>query len=115
MMIAMLFGTATVQRLEGDLDDIVEQVFGEDAGNALVLGDEGLDSPVLWVDDEDLTDTTPEDAALSGSVDGTAALSAGRVRVGGARSGSGPQCLPWAAWGKGGWLDGPSGTPRGSE
>ncbi|MFD5271779.1 DUF6042 family protein [Streptomyces sp. NPDC058335] len=62
MMIAMLFGTATVQRLEGDLDDVVSQVFGEGAVHALQLGDEGLDSPVLWVDDEDLTDTTPEEA-----------------------------------------------------
>ncbi|MEU5900356.1 DUF6042 family protein [Streptomyces venezuelae] len=63
MMIAMLFGTATVQRLEGDLDDIVAQVFGAEAVHALQLGDEGLDSPVLWVDDEDLTDTTREEAA----------------------------------------------------
>ncbi|MGW0538004.1 DUF6042 family protein [Streptomyces sp. NPDC003032] len=63
MMIAMLFGTATVQRLEGDLDDIVAQVFGAEAVHALQLGDEGLDSPVLWVDDEDLADTTPEEAA----------------------------------------------------
>ncbi|MFD8609573.1 DUF6042 family protein [Streptomyces sp. NPDC059631] len=62
MMIAMLFGTATVRRLEGELDDLVAQVFREDAVHALRLGDEGLDSPVLWVDDEDLADTTPQEA-----------------------------------------------------
>lgn len=62
MMIVMLFGTATVERLEGDFDAIVDQVFGEAAVHALHLGEQGLDSPVLWIDDEELTDSTAEEA-----------------------------------------------------
>ncbi|WP_414617041.1 DUF6042 family protein [Streptomyces clavuligerus] len=102
MMISMLFGTATVRRLEGDLDDIVEQVFGEDAAHALVLGDEGLDSPVLWVD-EKTSPTHPEEAAeIHAAAD--AARSCSRPRCGSVPFPYRPRCGSWRPLWKGsGW------------
>ncbi|OKH98886.1 hypothetical protein A6A06_25040 [Streptomyces sp. CB02923] len=55
MWMAMLFSTATVRQLEGDLDTIAVQVFGDDPGRTpRGLGDQGLESPVAWLDEESL-------------------------------------------------------------
>ncbi|MEU5431436.1 DUF6042 family protein [Streptomyces olivoreticuli] len=61
-MLAMLFGTAAVRGLEGDLDEIAVQAFGKDTSQYR-LGDAGLDSPLAWVEEEDLEDAATEEEA----------------------------------------------------
>ncbi|WP_040108387.1 DUF6042 family protein [Streptomyces sp. 769] len=65
LLLTMLFGTATVRQLRGNLDTLAVQVFGDEPGRGIsAFGDEGLDSPLLWLEDDDLEYAeSPEDAA----------------------------------------------------
>ncbi|MEE6269119.1 DUF6042 family protein [Streptomyces diastatochromogenes] len=64
MMLTMLFGTATVQQLRGNLDAITGHVFGDAPGNgSSVFGDDGLDSPLQWLEDDLEHAESPEEAA----------------------------------------------------
>ncbi|MET9699361.1 DUF6042 family protein [Streptomyces sp. NPDC006529] len=65
MVLAMLFATAMRRRAEGSLDDIAFQVLGDrDRQRKYRLGDDGLDSPLLWLDQEGVElAESPEEAA----------------------------------------------------
>ncbi|MER7000139.1 DUF6042 family protein [Streptomyces sp. NPDC000410] len=49
MMLCMLFGTATVRKLRGNVDEVLQQVFDDEPG-AFFGGDgDTLASPVAWM------------------------------------------------------------------
>ncbi|MFG2978389.1 DUF6042 family protein [Streptomyces sp. NPDC048331] len=54
MMVCMLFGTATVRGLRGSLDDVTQQLFNGERGAFFGRHGGTLDSPVAWMDDEEL-------------------------------------------------------------
>ncbi|MFC8953728.1 DUF6042 family protein [Streptomyces sp. NPDC057101] len=56
MTLCMLFGTASVRELRGDLDDILQQVFKGEPGAFFGRNGETLDSPVVWFDEDELAD-----------------------------------------------------------
>lgn len=58
-MLMMVFGTAAAEEMRGSLDEITRTVFGNDSddlGPAWRNIGTSLDSPVLWVEKEDLED-----------------------------------------------------------
>ncbi|MGI5451186.1 DUF6042 family protein [Streptomyces sp. CA-243310] len=54
MMLCMLFGTATVRGLRGSLDEVVQQLFNGEPGAFFGRNGGTLDSPVVWMDDDEL-------------------------------------------------------------
>ncbi|MEV6682258.1 DUF6042 family protein [Streptomyces erythrochromogenes] len=54
MMLCMLFGTAATRGLRGSLDEVVRQVCGGEPGAFLGRGGGTLESPVVWMDLEEL-------------------------------------------------------------
>ncbi|MFD9053442.1 DUF6042 family protein [Streptomyces zaomyceticus] len=54
MALCMLFGTATVRELRGDVDEVLEQLFNGNIGAFFGHASISLDSPVLWMDDDEL-------------------------------------------------------------
>ncbi|MEU8522460.1 DUF6042 family protein [Streptomyces sp. NBC_01216] len=54
MMLCMLFGTATLRELRGDVDDVLRQLL--DGRPSAFFGRDGdtLDSPVMWLDPDEL-------------------------------------------------------------
>jgi len=61
MMLCMVFGTATTRGLQGDIDSITRQVLGDDLpGVFSALGDD-LDSPIMWLDEEEVDDAESDE------------------------------------------------------
>ncbi|MEU3657876.1 DUF6042 family protein [Streptomyces sp. NPDC032161] len=54
MMLSMLFGTATVRGLRGSLDDVLEQIYQGEPGAFFGNASNSLDSPVVWMDPDEL-------------------------------------------------------------
>ncbi|MCX5395676.1 DUF6042 family protein [Streptomyces sp. NBC_00102] len=54
MLLCMVLGTATVRKVEGDFDEVVQQIVGDSReGLFRLLGDD-LNAPVMWLDEEEL-------------------------------------------------------------
>lgn len=61
LMLAMLMGTATAEEIPGSLDDITTVILGDDISAAFrELGDD-LDSPVHWLEEDELEDADEEE------------------------------------------------------
>ncbi|WP_329375902.1 DUF6042 family protein [Streptomyces sp. NBC_01351] len=54
MMLCMLFGTAAVRGLRGSLDEVAQQLFNGEPGAFFGRRGGTLDSPVVWMDDDEL-------------------------------------------------------------
>ncbi|MGO4457954.1 DUF6042 family protein [Streptomyces sp. M-16] len=54
MVLCMLFGTAAVRGLRGSLDEVVQQLFNGEPGAFFGRHGGTLDSPVVWMDDDEL-------------------------------------------------------------
>ncbi|MEU6104477.1 DUF6042 family protein [Streptomyces flaveolus] len=56
MMMTMILGTAAAEGMRGSVDDVTRVIFGDDFAQAFRgLGD-SLDSPVCWLEEDDLED-----------------------------------------------------------
>ncbi|MDK0525100.1 DUF6042 family protein [Streptomyces sp. ML-6] len=61
MMLCLIFGTATTRGLEGDLDGVVHEIFGDELRGVFHSLGENLDSPILWIDEEEVEDAESEE------------------------------------------------------
>ncbi|MFI8916477.1 DUF6042 family protein [Streptomyces sp. NPDC053513] len=67
MALSMLFGTASVRQLRGTVDEVLAQIFEEgEYGAFFGKASDSLDSPVLWMDSDELdyAETEAEKAQL---------------------------------------------------
>lgn len=81
MLLSMVLGTAPVRKVQGDLDEVVQQIVGGSReGLFRLLGDD-LNAPVMWLDEEELesaesdeereeirTDAAEHEATLTGAL-----------------------------------------------
>ncbi|MFE5614108.1 DUF6042 family protein [Streptomyces sp. NPDC056524] len=61
MVVCMIFGTATVRELRGSIDDVVHQLFDGRPSGFFGRNGETLDSPLVWMDPDELNDAETEE------------------------------------------------------
>ncbi|MGC4966289.1 DUF6042 family protein [Streptomyces globisporus] len=54
MLLCMVLGTATVREVEGDLDEIVDQIVGDSRTGLFALLGDDINLPIMWLDEEEL-------------------------------------------------------------
>ncbi|MYT56031.1 hypothetical protein GTW29_29095 [Streptomyces sp. SID7834] len=54
MLLCMVLGTATVRKVKGDFDEVVQQIVGDSREGLFSLLGDDLNAPIMWLDEEEL-------------------------------------------------------------